>query len=74
MNELGLDRNHFIIAATHTHSGPGGILDTRGDLKGMKEVTEFPNPEDHRYYSEKYCCSFKGSFGRSFCGQNLLYS
>lgn len=43
MNELGLDRNHFIIAATHTHSGPGGILDTRGDLKGMKEVFGSPN-------------------------------
>lgn len=43
MNELGLDRNHFIISATHTHSGPGGILDTRGDLKGMKEVFGYSN-------------------------------
>lgn len=39
MKQLGLEYEHFMIAATHTHSAPGGIIDSsNGILKGTEYI------------------------------------
>lgn len=39
LNKIGLPIHHFIVAATHTHSGPGGTVQCEvGILKGAKSV------------------------------------
>lgn len=45
LTKKGLDYGNFIVSATHTHSGPHGILKRWGESKAVKEDgTEIPVP------------------------------
>lgn len=53
MMDLGLYLDHFVMAASHTHSGPGGIVDTGNLLKGMENVFQKTDKERIEFIAEK---------------------
>lgn len=59
MKKLDLKQENFLFAATHTHSGPGGVLETReGLLKPAADIFVETDPALAAYIAQK-----PGGFG-----------
>lgn len=59
--EIGLNMDRFVIAATHTHSGPGGVVDTEGILKGMEQVFQEPDRDKIRFIADRTISALKAA-------------
>lgn len=54
MKKLDLKQENFLFAATHTHSGPGGVLETReGLLKPAADIFVETDPALAAYIAQK---------------------
>ncbi len=57
------NQTHFILLATHTHSGPAGTLDTSTQLfQGLQYIFGSPNPNYREFLAKKIALAAKNAF------------
>lgn len=61
--DLSIADEHFVLLATHTHSGPAGIIDlAETPFKGMESIFGFPNPEYQKELAGKIALAARNAF------------
>ncbi len=60
---IWIEEAHFVLLATHTHSGPAGTLDTsRIPFQGLQNVFGAPNHEYQKLLTDKITLAAKNAF------------
>lgn len=61
--DLNICNEHFVLTATHTHSGPAGTIDTTEEpFAGLQKVFGVPNPEYQKVLAEKIALAVRNAF------------
>lgn len=63
LTDLNIDPEHLTIAATHTHAGPGGTVDTSKDpFANLQDIFGEPNLEYLDFLSSQIAAAARNSF------------
>lgn len=61
--DLNIADEHFVLLATHTHSGPAGTLDTSTEpFKSLQSIFGIPNPEYQKELAGKIALAARNAF------------
>ena len=64
LSGIPLKNEHFVLAATHTHSGPAGTIDTTTrPFSSLQGVFGTPNPTYQHELAEKIALAITNAFG-----------